>query len=309
MKGGRNMSKWIKILTPTFLLAVVLATLLFTGCGEKEAGQETPEGMNPPGILADSILAMKSVNSYTYNMDMKMAMEATGGSSPGNIKISMQGNGAADVAAKKMKMSSQMHLDEINVPEQSEDMPQDFSTEMYMIEDMLYIKMDMPDTGEQWLKMPVSEEMKDVYALDTVKSQMAPLEKAVDIKFVKYETVDGAECYVLNVVPDMASMKDWFQSQQMTTGAFDFSELDNMQDIFKDLAYTVWISKDGNLIKKMDINMTTELKPAQVGVAESEFDKMTMKIDMEMTITHYNESVSIILPEEAENAIGTPSMQ
>lgn len=300
------MSKWIKIITLPLLLAIILTPLLFTGCGEKEAGQEaTAGGMDLPKILGDSMVAMKSVNSYTYTLEMTMAMEATGGSSPGKVSTSMQSSGAADMAAKKMKMGFAMHLDEITVAEQPDDMPRDFSAEMYLMEDTLYMKMDMPDIGEQWIKMPFTEQMKEVYDLDMVKQQMAPLEKAIDIKFVKYETVDGSECYVLKIVPDAASMKEWFQSQQMTTGAFDFSQLDNMQDIFKDLAYTVWIAKDGNLIKKMNIGMTTELKPAQVGVDESEFDTMTMKIDLEMTINDYNKSVSIILPEEAENAVET----
>lgn len=296
------MGKWIKNTAVLLLLAIILAPLLFTGCGEKEAGQESSDGLDLPGILGDSILAMKNVNSYTYVMEMKMALEATGGSSPGRVSTSMQSSGAADIAAKKLKTAFQMHLDEIALEEQPEDMPRDFSAEMYMIEDTLYMKMDLEDLGEQWVKTPLTEELKEAYNLDIVAQQVTPLETATDIKFLRYETVDGSECYVLKMVPDIASMKDWLQGQQMTQGAFDFNEIANLQDIFKELAYTVWITKDGKLMKKMDVSMLTELSPAQVGVEDTEFDKMTMKIDLEVTIKDFNQSVSIVLPEEAEDA-------
>jgi len=296
------LGKWIKNTAVLLLLAIILAPLLFAGCGEKEAGQESSDGLDLPGILGDSILAMKNVNSYTYVMEMKMALEATGGSSPGRVSTSMQSSGAADIAAKKLKTAFQMHLDEITLEEQPEDMPRDFSAEMYMIEDTLYMKMDLEDLGEQWVKTPLTEELKEAYNLDMVEQQVTPLETATDIKFVRYETVDGSECYVLKMVPDIASMKDWLQGQQMTQGAFDFNEITNLQDIFKELAYTVWITKDGKLMKKMDVSMLTELSPAQVGVEDTEFDKMTMKIDLEMTIKDFNQSVSIILPVEDEDA-------
>jgi hypothetical protein len=308
MTGGKNMSKWIKVLVLPLLLAIILVPVPLTGCGEKEAEQATPAGSDLHGILGGSIAAMESVNSYTYVLDMTMAMEATGGDSPGKLNTSMESSGAVDLAAKKLKMAFQMHLNEITIPNQPEDMPRDFSAEMYMIEDMFYMKMDLPEIGEQWVKTPLTEQMKEMYNLDIAKTEMPPLEKATDITFVKYETVDGSACYVLKIIPDMAAMKDWFKSHQMTTGAFDFDELDNMQDIFKDLSYTVWISKDDSLMKKMDINMTVELTPSQVDVKETEFDKMTMKIDMEMTMTDFNESVSIVLPEEAENAVEAPGL-
>jgi len=306
------MLKRVKIIVLPLLLAVIFAVLSLSGCGGNGAESDgTGAGgalneQQAKQLVSDSMVAMKNVDSYLFSMDMKMTMEATGGSTPGKISATMKTDGAADIAAKKMKMGFEMSLDEITFEDQPEDIPKNVSAEMYMIEETLYMKMDMPEIGEQWVKMPFTEEMKKAYNLDMVEQQMTPLETASEIEFVKSEKVDGSDCYVLKIVPDMASMKDWFESQQMTSGAFDWSELENLQDVFKELSYTVWIAKDSKLMRKMNIDMLMEMNTEQFGAGDNEFDKMKMDINMEMKIGNLNEPVSIDLPEEAKDAPEMP---
>ncbi len=296
------MSRLVKIMVLPLLLVAILAGLSLTGCGENAAGPDEAGTLNLSQILSDSMLAMKNVNSYKYSMDMDMTMEATGGSSPGKITSTMESSGVADLAAKKMKLDFEMSLGGIALSDQPGDMPQDISAEIYMIVDTLYMKMDVPGMGEQWVKTSLTEEMKQAYNLDTVDQQLMPLESATQIEFVKYESVDGSECYVLKIVPNLESMMEWLEQQQMT-GALNLSEVGNLQDIFKELSYITWIAKDTKLIKKLDINMVMEMNAAEFGTSDSDFDKMTLDLDLKMEIKDYNEPVSITLPEEAENAV------
>jgi hypothetical protein len=298
------MFKRIKILTLPLLLAAILAAPSFSGCGEKAADTEgTAAGglttQELKQVMADAMSAVKNATSYGFSLDMDMNAEATGGSQAGKMGMTMKSSADADIAANNMKMDLKMSL-ESDIP--GNEGSQSVSAEIYMLTDWLYMKMKISGMGEQWLKTPVTEDVKQAYDLDMVNQQLAPLESMGEIKFVKYETVDGSKCYVLKIVPDMESMKDWLDQQQMTSGTFDWSQVENLGDIFKELSYTVWIAKDTKLMKKLKLAMSIEMTPELAGVSESDFDKMTMDIGLDMEIQNYNKPVSVILPDEAENA-------
>jgi uncharacterized protein YkvS len=76
--------------------------------------------------------------------------------------------------------------------------------------------------------------------------------------------------------------------------------------MFKEFSYVTWIAKDSKLIKKMSAAMLMEIKAGQAGVTESDFDSMSMDIDLDMIMKNYNDPVSIVLPEEAKQAIEIP---
>jgi hypothetical protein len=122
-----------------------------------------------------------------------------------------------------------------------------------------------------------------------------------EVYFVKYEKVDGSDCYLLEIIPDIESMKELLDEQQMTAGTADWDEL--VSDMFKDLSYNVWVDKDTKQLKKMRMTMDIELNSADAGIVDADFEKMTMNMTVEMTMKDYNEPVSINLPAEAEDAI------
>lgn len=298
------MFKRLKILALPLLLAAILAAPSFSGCGEKAgetegtaAGGLTTQELQQ--VVADSMSAVKNATSYGFSLDMDINAEATGGSQAGKMGMTIKSDGDADIAANNMKMNLDMSIDS-SIPENEGS--QSVSAEIYMLTDWMYMKMDITGMGEKWYKTPVTDEVKQAYDLDMVSQQLAPLESMGEIKFVKYESVDGSQCYVLKIVPDLVSMKDWLEQQQMTTGTFDWSQVENLEDVFKELSYTVWIAKDTKLMKKLNMTMGIEMTPEQAGASESDFDKMTMNIELEMEIQKYNEPVTITLPDEAENA-------
>lgn len=301
------------------LLLIVLLGLLVTGCGEKEAGEETnaPAAETPSAqglsqeelqqILTDSMLAVKNASTYTYTLDMNMSMEATGGSEPGKVDVTMKSSGVTDMVAKEMQMNFKISLDENTIGH--EEGLQNISAEMYMMSDSFYMKMDIPGMGKQWMKMPFSEELKKAYNLDMVNEQLKLFESPAQTEFVRYETFDGSECYVLKIIPNMESMKQWFDQQQMTSTALNWDQVTNLMDMFKELSYITWIAKDTKLMKRMSITVLMEMNAEQFGATESDFDNMSMDVDMDMIMQNYNEPVSIILPEEAANAMEMPQME
>jgi hypothetical protein len=294
------MFRRVKVLALPLLMGVILAALSFSGCQEKATQTEDANQLDLSQILSDAMLAMKDASSYTYSMEMDMDMEATGGSSAGTVSMSMESDGVTDFADNQMQMNLVMSMDQ-DIPGMEGSI--EYKAEMYVLTDWIYMKLDIAGMDKQWVKMPMSDELMEAYNLNAVEQQFEPLERATQIEYIKSETVDSSDCYVLKIVPDLAAMEEWLDTQQMTSGAFDWSKIENLEDIFKKLAYNVWIAKDTKLIKKMNIQMTMVLSAAQLDVDESEFDKMTMDAEIDMTLQHYNEPVSITLPDEAEDAV------
>jgi hypothetical protein len=302
------MFKLIKIIALPLLLAAIVGVLSLAGCGEKATG---PEGTEAAGeltqqemqqILTDSVLAMKTATSYEFSLVLNMDIEATGGDEAGTMETTIKASGVADIADNEMQMSFEMSLD--NNSFGIEEGSQDISADMYMLTDWIYMKMDITGMGEQWVKMPLTEELKEAYNLNMVDQQITPLESpAATIEFVKYETFDGSECYVFKIVPDMESMRQWLDEQQIISGTVDPDAVLNLEDVFKELAYITWIAKDSKLMKKMNVAMLIEMNAEQAGAPDSGLEKMIVNMHADMTLENYNEPVSIVLPEEAEDAM------
>ena len=300
------MLKLIKILALPLLLAVILAALSLAGCGGNAAEPEGPggemTGEQAKQMVADSVLAVSDVNTYTFAMDMEVAAEAVGGSSPGTMSINMGMDGAADLAAKKMHMSLELSLEALDIEGVSGDMMQNISADLYMMVDKIYMKMNVPELGDQWVQLPLTEEIEEAYNLDMIEKQLEPIRSALEVKYLKTEKVDGSDCYVFKIVPDVAAMLDWVESQQMATGGLNFGAMESLEDIFNELSYTAWIDKNSKMMRQMNVDMVMEMNAEEFGASDTEFDTITMEISMKMNLRDFNEPVSIVLPEEAEDA-------
>jgi hypothetical protein len=306
------------------LLASVLLLVFFPGCGATTSAEEatsttasitTTTSSTPASnlsqaqlqqIVTNSIHAVKSAGSYSYNMNMNMGMEITGGSTPGAIAASMNSTGTADVTAREMQMHFDMTVSEDTTSE-TEGFPQNISAEMYLMPEALYMKINIPVIGEQWVKMPVSDEVKNEFDLNIVDEQLNLLESSIELQFLGYETIDGSECYVIKVVPDLTKLMEWVNQQQVLGKELNPEEITDIPDVFKELDYTIWISRDSKLTKKIIANVLIDVDAGQLGTTQSDFDEMTVNIDLEMLMYNYNETVSIVLPDEAQNAIEIPT--
>jgi hypothetical protein len=297
------MLKRVKIMTLPLILAAILIVLTFPGCDEKAADDGTGASQftqqELQDVLADSIIAVENADTYRFTLDINMDIEVTGVSDAGKMEISMRADGVANITDDEMQTDLDMYM-ELDIPGMDGG-SQDMSAEVYMLNDWLYIKAKMTDVDEQWVKTPATEDIMGAYSMNMVDQQITPLESMTDIKFIKYESLDGSQCYVLEIIPDTESMKELLNDLQLTAETTDWSEL--MADMFRELSYKVWVDKDTKQMKKLRMTMNIEMDAEQAGVSDADFDKMTLDMEMEMTMKDYNEPVSITLPDEAEDAV------
>jgi hypothetical protein len=298
----------VKLVILPLILVSVIALFSFSGCASDGAapGATTAiqNGMSQAqleALLADSVANQESINTYRFDLDMDMITEAIGGYEAGKMTLFTKSNGAANVASNQMQMNMEMSMSLEGVGEESGS--QDLNYDMYIYPDWTYIRMEVPGMGEQWMKMPTTEDMEASFNANMVDQQLGPLESAVEIQLLRYEEVDGADCYVLSIVPDMEDFMQWVSQQQGSTQDMDWDEMAMATDAIKKLSYFCYITKDTSMLKRIVVEMEMEFTPEQAGASASDFNTMIMIMNMDMKMYDYNEPFSIDLPDEAENAM------
>jgi hypothetical protein len=191
----------------------------------------------------------------------------------------------------------------IDMPELDQ---QDMDMDIYVTGGWMYMKMEIPGLGDQWVKMPMTEDMWQ--SQSQFEQQVELLRTAREVAFYGSETVNGTACYVVEIVPDMAVLFEIISQQQMP-GMEDMGmgELD-MGDWFKDFSIKLWVAKDSYLMMKAEEYLLMEITAGDLGVSDDELDRMTMDMTMTMTCYDYNKAVSIELPAEAQQATEMPGM-
>ena len=82
--------------------------------------------------------------------------------------------------------------------------------------------------------------------------------------------------------------------------------LDTVAKMFDELTYTIWVTRDTGLLKKMDAKMVMKMNASDFGDEDTDFEKMTMDMTLTMRIYDHNVPVTITLPPEAEDAMEMP---
>jgi hypothetical protein len=279
-----------------FIGLILSLSLLLSGCESKEPTAQE--------LLTNTVIAMQKVSSYTLDYDMAMDMEVTGGENAIKMTMGGVGTGAMDVSKQKMQMTMDM---DVEIPGAgTSQMTMTMAMGMYLVEGWLYTKMTIPGAGVQWTKMRNPDEISQ----DQMAQLLVLMESATETTMQGTEKVNGIDCYILEVVPDMNALWQWAMSQQGSNyaGEIDLSEFD-MSKIIKSFGLKYWITKKDYQIIKAEVEMEMDASSETVGVsAEEYFDSMTMLINMTMTFSDYNKLVNIQLPEEALDAkeISTP---
>lgn len=274
------MSKAIRIILIPLLLGAILGLFSFYGCGggggettqpvagggetiQPGAGATSTQETTSAGelsqqqlqqILTNATTDFQQINTYKFDMDMDVIADVTGGSQSGKMTITATVSGAFNVVTNESQMTMEMAMDAEGMGEA--DMSESLTYDIYALADWLYMKMSYGGT-DQWLKVVMSPELSEMLGLNTVEQQIEPLDSPAEIEYLRTESVDGVECYVLSVTPNMAELAQYLSEQNTGAGDMDWEDLVN-SDVFKEFTYDCYIAKDTNYLKKIVVNMVMD---------------------------------------------------
>ena len=276
---------WKKILTISLAMVMVLS---LAACAKE--GGELPSAQE---IVDGVIESLDDIRTYQFDMDMTMDMAGEAEGEAFEVTMVMDSSGAVDVENRQMSMVATQNM---SMPGQTE---MEMGMEMYIVGDMIYMLAEMPGMEAMWMK----SEMPEGYweQMSQVEYQIELLE-AAQLEVIGSEMVEGVDCYVLQLTPDLEQLWQFYMQQAQVTGEVPEESL---QDIFQTFSVKQWIDKDTYFLTKAEIDMVMELTPEDMGSPEEE-GVMTMNIAMSFWGYDYNQPVSIELPPEAEEAVETP---
>ena len=277
---------WKRIVAMALVLVMVMPV---AACAIEPSAQEIVDGV---------IEALGEVTTYQFDMDMTMEMAGEAEGEAFEMTTVMGFSGVLDIEKRQMRADFSTRM---TIPGEDE---VDIETEMYLIDNMGYVMMDVPEMGATWMKSEVSEadweEMGE--QIDQTESQIELLRTA-EVKVIGSETIGGIDCYLLQLTPDMAQL--WqivMQQQEIAGGGVPDIAGESIREMFRDFSVKQWVAKDTYFLAKAEIEMIVELTPGALGFPEEE-GEMTMDINITLLAGDYNEAVSIILPSGAEKAI------
>jgi hypothetical protein len=265
---------------------VAAISILALGCGQAK-------DLTAQEVVDKAVLAAASVQTVKMDSDMSMDMDVTG-EKPSSMQMDMNMSGSMNVKETEMALTMDANMD---IPETGK---QTMSTEMYIVDGWMYIKVEAPIVGEQWIKSKLDSNMWAQQ--NQLAQQIELLKNAIEINSTGTESIDGVSCYVLEVNPNMATLMDFVTSQLGQEEGVDLPDNVDLSEMFKSITIKEWISRDSYLPVKVDMKMVLEINAEDLGQTGGEIDKMMMDMSMVIKYFDYNKPVSIVLPSGAANA-------
>ena len=270
---------------------LALLTAILTGCAGGEMSEADIEK-----TVEEIVATNYEVETSTFDLSMEAAISVEGDEDVSATLVGT-GTGVTDSVNRQMHMVMNMT---VNTPGQDTiDMP----VEYFLVEDWMYMKMSVPGQEEQWLKMEMPDDMWEEQ--NQAQQQIEMLQTAEEVNFLGIEDVNGAECYVVEIVPDLAALQrmlSQMQGQMSQFGDFDLSAMD-LGQMLKQVSVTQYVAIDSYLFMRTDQHMLMEITPEAMGVPDDEFDRITEDITTVLVFRDYDMPVTIQLPQAALAAI------
>ena len=278
-----------KLLLLSLALVLSFTLVAFVGCKETLPQEEMDQ------IIADAVAA--GYDTVSFDMDFPMTITAEGGSDPGTMTADTSGTGTIDTISQAMRMTLTMAIGAPGTESQN------VSAEIYVVEGWMYTGVSVTDEGMQWAKMALTEPLWQQQ--DQVGQYAELLATAVEVKYKGTETVNGVECYVFELEPDMDTLGDLLVTVTSSLGLVNLSGLD-LAALYQELSVKEWLAKDSHLLQRAEIEIVMEISPGDVGATSDDFEKMTIDIGMTMRFYAYDQPFTVVLPPEALAAEEVP---
>jgi hypothetical protein len=268
--------------TVGLLLAGILLGFL-PGCGGDDTVNISVEELNQ-GVRENL------PNLHSYQTDIQMTMNAEGEveGETANLNYTLQGQNTIDLTAKKSKMEMTAT---ITGKSGTENIDQKTDLTNYIFDDISYTGTVAEGSDMEWSQKPASS---SVWEEEQQSEQMIYLFENSEIKTLKAETVDGEQCFMVELKPDNLALWDAVMSQ-MGDSSEDSTD-DVMGNSIKDTTVKFWFVQDTLFFKKVYIMMDIQVDATSIGASSG-----YINYELEMTIVYdnHNQSFNIVLPEEA----------
>jgi outer membrane murein-binding lipoprotein Lpp len=283
-------------------IAAIVVVAMLAGCVEKEQ-------VNTAEIKEMILASVDQIDTYKFDIDMTQKMLIQNETTETEMTTVSTGEAAMDVTNKKMMMEMAMTMETPDKPEMTEE-PMEMDMFIYLIDNAMYMKMDtgIPELPAQWTKMEMPDEYEKTWESQNQVDQQMELLNISAVELLEDETVNGVDCYVLKITPDMdkygellskqEGMSDLMQSLQQND-SFDMGKM------IKEMSMKQWIAKNTKFPMKTEMQIKMVISSEDMIIPEAE-EEFTMTSDQRTTIVFsgYNKPVAIELPEDAERATG-----
>ncbi len=282
-----------KLFPVLFILSLVVP---FASCaGNDITAQE---------IAGSAIEAASRVSTYTFDSSMDVDMSVVSDGQTYTGFIALDSSGTADTENRKLQM------DVVLGTEFTGQESLTASVGMFVLDGSVYMKINAKAMGDQdiWIKSRMPDESLE--GLDQLEPYVGLLENATRVVLSGSETIDGTECYVLEVTPDLSEL--W--STVMQQSALAELSVENILpsidpafigQVFDQILIKQWISKDDFLPVKTTMDMSLDITPEAIGYPDEE-GQMNLSISIVASVSDYNQPVDIQLPEGAQGALEVP---
>jgi len=282
-----------KILTMSLVVAIVLC---FTACGE-----ETEEEVElPPAqeIVDGAVESFDNISTYQFEMDMTMYTTGEAVGEAIEHTVTMVNSGTLDLENQQMKTDLSMDAgDEM------------MRVESYIIDGMVYAKPEAPGEEPGWIKSEAPEEYWEMMtAVSGIKNYIELL-KTAQVEVIGSEQVNGVDCYILQLTPEMAEL---YQTAMNPVGGVGQAGMlapvpeELLEDMFRSFSVKEWVAKDTYLLMKAEIDMAIETTPEFKDYLGEEVD-VSIDVTISFLAYNYNQPVTIVVPEEALEASEMPA--
>jgi hypothetical protein len=277
----------MKRTVPCIIAAVLLSLLAATGCAGNPMSEEAIQR-----TVEEIVAANLAIETSCFDMSVNEAIAIQEASEMREVSVSGTGSGTVDYVNQRMHLVTNQTTDIAGVSTDGA------STECFVADNWMYISVGAPDTTAKWMKMRMPAGMWQQQ--DQVQQQVDLLKAADEVNYLGTEDVNGVDCYVVEIVPNLASVRKMMgqmQGQMGGLGGIDLGGMD-LGQMVKQVSMTQYIAIDGYLFMRTDQHMLIEMTPAALGV-KAEFERLTRDISITMVFSDYNKPATIQMPQGA----------
>ena len=283
-------------------IAAIVIVAMLAGCVEKEQ-------VNTAEIKEMILASVDQIDTYKFDIDMTQKMLIQNETTETEMTTVSTGEAAVDVTNKKMMMEMAMTMETPDKPEMTEE-PMEMDMFIYLIDNAMYMKMDtgIPELPAQWTKMEMPDEYEKTWESQNQVDQQMELLNISAVELLEDETVNGVDCYVLKITPDMDKYGELLSKQEGMSDLMQSLQQNDSFDIgkmIKEMSMKQWIAKNTKFPMKTEMQIKMVISSEDMIIPEAE-EEFTMTSDQRTTIVFYdyNKPVAIELPEDAESATG-----